>query len=611
MGETLNTAEWANRTRLSIVRQELLAPVGAIIGYATMLFEEVECRDLVYFRGDAHRLKLAAESLYELVDQLIEGPFARQALVDGELDTVQAMLRHDLRNPLSAIKGYGEFLLEDCANDGGEYLRPELESLLSETARLLASIDRIVDFADADSAAHRRIAQSGTLAAVVSDLARTVRPLDRSRRIFTEPGRILVVDDNESSRSLAVRWLIRERHEVSTATDGAGALDRLAEGDFDLVLLDLVMPGMNGYEVLTRMKADERLRGIPVVMISGLQEADSAIRCIEAGAEDYLTKPFNLTLLRARIDACLERKRWRDRERHYLERLEVETERVKATQHKLVQTEKMASLGQLVAGIAHEINTPVGVSLTAASKIVDDLRDLQIRVDTGSLRKVELNRFLIDATELAELVVVNNRRAADLVQTFKAVAADRYGDSRRSFCLREYLEELVAGMGDGWQPPGIAIAVTGPAGVTMDSYPGALFQALSHLVANAQQHAFDPDTGGTIRLEVEQPGGEQPGGAAANDQVLLTVEDDGKGIAPEHLGRIFDPFFTTRRNERSIGLGLHIVHNLVTNRLGGSIACESRPGQGTRFTLRLPLCPLLPEPAPELVSEPVSEPGRG
>lgn len=581
------SADWATRTRLSIVRQELLAPVGAIVGYASMLCEDVEAHGLDGFRADAQRLMLAARQLSPLLDELIDGPLARRTLAGDDPEAVQALLRHDLRNPLGAIKGYAEFLLEDCEGAPGDVLRPNLDSVLAETERLLAGIDAIVDLAivdlgdgDGDGGAQRRLARSGSLSAVVADLARTIRPLERGGRTAQVPGHVLVVDDNESSRGLAVRWLTRERHEVETAANGADALDLLATRDFDLVLLDLVMPGLNGYEVLTRIKADERLRAIPVIMISGLQEVDSAIRCIEAGAEDYLSKPFNLTLLRARIEACLERKRWRDRERHYLERLEVETERLKATQQKLVQTEKLASLGQLVAGIAHEINTPVGVSLTAVSKVVDDLRELRARVDAGTLRKAELYRLLSGMTDLATLALDSDRRAADLVQTFKAVAADRYGDARRSVYLREYIEELVRGMGTSWQPPGVTIAVTGTTGVLMDGYPGALFQALSHLIANALQHAFAPQTGGALRITVAAEG---------EDHALMVVSDDGKGIAPEHLGRVFDPFFTTRRGERSIGLGLHIVHNLVVTRLSGTISVESCPGEGASFFLRLPL----------------------
>ena len=145
-----------------------------------------------------------------------------------------------------------------------------------------------------------------------------------------EVGRILVVDDNESNRDLLERRLVHEGHEVVSAASGAAALAILSKEKFDLILLDLLMPDMNGLEMLERLKADERLYGIPVIMISGLSETEAVIRCIEAGAEDYLPKPFNLVLLRARINACLERKRWREREREYLARLQAEKDRSEA-----------------------------------------------------------------------------------------------------------------------------------------------------------------------------------------------------------------------------------------------------------------------------------------
>ena len=139
-----------------------------------------------------------------------------------------------------------------------------------------------------------------------------------------------MVDDNASNRDLLFRRLSRDGHEVTRAESGRRALELLAVEEFDLVLLDLMMPDLNGFQVLERLKADERLHAVPVIMISGLQETDSVIRCIEAGAEDYLTKPFNPILLRARISACLERKRWRERERRYLERIELEREKHEA-----------------------------------------------------------------------------------------------------------------------------------------------------------------------------------------------------------------------------------------------------------------------------------------
>ena len=196
--------------------------------------------------------------------------------------------------------------------------------MLIEARQLLDRIDAIVHLTRPGTEDHPGAAATD---AVVAGLLRTLRPIGAEAVKRAEVGRILVVDDNESNRDLLRRRLVHEGHEVTTAASGREALDILAESGFDLILLDLLMPDMNGIEMLERLKADERWYHTPVVMISGLTETDAVIRCIEAGAEDYLPKPFNLVLLRARINACLERKRWRDRERDYLARLKEEKER--------------------------------------------------------------------------------------------------------------------------------------------------------------------------------------------------------------------------------------------------------------------------------------------
>jgi class 3 adenylate cyclase len=162
---------------------------------------------------------------------------------------------------------------------------------------------------------------------MIANLVRTVRPIEQYAAPLRETGRILVVDDNTSNRDLLSRRLSHDGHHVARADSGRRALDILEVEEFDLILLDLLMPDLNGFQVLELLKSDERLHDIPVIMISGLQETDSVIRCIEAGAEDYLAKPFNPVLLRARISACLERKRWRERERRYVERIELERQR--------------------------------------------------------------------------------------------------------------------------------------------------------------------------------------------------------------------------------------------------------------------------------------------
>jgi adenylate cyclase len=310
------------RARLAHVRQELLAPVSAIAGYADILREEAHRFGLERLIPDLERILSAAEVLLELVEGLLEVDATKDRQTGDHTAVVQERLRHDLRNPLNAIKGYGEMLLEDIADLGGGALESDLAKLLAESSRLLASLDVIVDFSSLET--RHAGARTDSTSAMVAGILRTIQPLESDRARPRETGRILVVDDNASNRDLLVRRLTREGHAVTEAASGRTALRLLEDEEVDLVLLDLMMPEMNGLEVLHRLKADEHLREIPVIMISGLQEADGVIRCIEAGAEDYLPKPFNPVLLRARIGACLERKRWHDRERHYLARLEEE-----------------------------------------------------------------------------------------------------------------------------------------------------------------------------------------------------------------------------------------------------------------------------------------------
>ena len=315
--------ERLRRVRLANIRQELLAPASALVGYGEMLHEGAARDHLDDIIPDLERILTAARQLALAVDRLLDTEAARILFAGGEVGEVQKKLRHDLRTPLNAIKGYGEMLLEDLDDFGGEALRPDFTTLLAEADNLLSRIDGIVDFSRAEGAEP----DGGQAAAMFAELVRSIRPVDQDQSRATETGTILVVDDIETNRELLSRRLGRDGHRVATAEGGRQALAMLQAEDFDLVLLDLMMPEMNGFEVLARLKADTRLHEIPVIMISALNEIDSVIRCIEAGAEDYLSKPFDPVLLNARISAGLEKKRWRDRERMYLERLESEKEK--------------------------------------------------------------------------------------------------------------------------------------------------------------------------------------------------------------------------------------------------------------------------------------------
>lgn len=318
-------AERRRHALLANLRQELLAPVGAILGYGEILHEEVAARGPDEIAADIERILSAARDLFAMVDRLLDSASAGKLFAGEDGAAVQQKLRHDLRTPINAIKGYGEMLLEDLQELGAERLRADLEAMLGQSNQLLAQLAGIVDFSRLDATGTDDGAPKA--AAMIGELVKSIRPVGETADRPPETGRILVVDDLEANRDLLTRRLGRDGHSVAAAESGRGALDRMAAEDFDLVLLDLMMPDMNGFEVLERLKADPRLHDVPVIMISALDEIASVVRCIEAGAEDYLPKPFNPVLLKARISACLEKRRWRLRERLYLDRLKSEKEK--------------------------------------------------------------------------------------------------------------------------------------------------------------------------------------------------------------------------------------------------------------------------------------------
>ena len=322
--DTKAHAELERRARLAVIWEDLINPVRAIVGYQEIVVDVARGLGLADLLPYLDKVLVAAHVLNHLVNSLRD-PASDHAVEADDLVSVEGRLRHDLRTPLNAIIGYSEMVVEDLDDfPGAEALRPDLDRLLHEARRLLDGIDAIVNLTRGEPPPRsaEEIAQLDSVQAVVAGLLQTLRPKDVPAR--SEVGRILIVDDNESNRGVLERRLVLDGHEVITADSGAAAFAVLEEQGFDLILLDLLMPVMNGLEVLTRLKADERWHGIPVIMISGLQETDAVLKCIELGAEDYLPKPCNVVLLRARINACLERNRWRERERMYLARLEEE-----------------------------------------------------------------------------------------------------------------------------------------------------------------------------------------------------------------------------------------------------------------------------------------------
>ena len=269
-------------------------------------------------------------------------------------------------------------------------------------------------------------------------------------------------------------------------------------------------------------------------------------------------------------------------------------ERLRAAQTELVRAEKMASLGHLVASVAHELNTPLGNGVMAVSAMRDATRLFRTRMASG-VRKGDLRALVENLTQGVDITERNLHRAADLVHSFKQVAVDQTSAQRRSFELAEVVHEIVVSLRPSFSRTPYRIETDVPsAGLRLDSYPGALGQSLANLVQNAVMHGFDGRDHGTVRITGER---------AADGRIVLRVADDGQGIAADLIARVFEPFVTTRMGRGGTGLGLHISYNAVTTLLGGTLAVHSVQGEGATFELRLP------ERAPQPVGAPADARG--
>ena len=249
-------------------------------------------------------------------------------------------------------------------------------------------------------------------------------------------------------------------------------------------------------------------------------------------------------------------------------------------QDELVRTEKLAALGSLVAGVSHELNTPLGNALIVASTLRDKTNVFERDAGSNSLRRSQLDEYVSMAAKASELVMHNLTQAADLVASFKQVAVDQTSAKRRDFDLKETIEEVLSTVRVLAKNRPISVRADLVGGVRMDSYPGPLGQVITNLFNNALEHAFAGRDTGAITLRTQ---------LAGEGRITLEFADDGAGIAAADLPKIFDPFFMTRLGQGGSGLGLNIVHNIVTGVLGGRISVDSARGQGTRFTLQLPI----------------------
>jgi len=409
---------------------------------------------------------------------------------------------------------------------------------------------------------------------------------------------ILCVDDEkivlESLRS-ELEGKLDPEYVLEFAESGTEALEVIAEliADGDLLALivtDYLMPGLKGDEILT--KICENCPDSKQIMLTGQASLDGITNAINnAKLYRYISKPWEksdlLLTIREATKSFEQETQLKEHHRILEETVKMRTSELekalvelKKSQEQLVASEKMAVLGSLVAGIAHEINTPVGVGVTAASHLELKIREFSELYKSDELTREGLEEFLDTAGEGSQIISRNLQTAANLVSSFKQVAVDQSSEAIRTFKLKQYVNAILLSLHPELKQTRIHVEVDCPDGLTLDSYPGDFSQIFTNLIMNSIAHAFNQGADpGNIRIKIERDG----------DELVIRYTDDGKGIPSHILSRIFDPFFTTNRHSGRSGLGMHIVYNIVTHRLKGSITCEDTFPKGAHFIIRVPV----------------------
>lgn len=424
---------------------------------------------------------------------------------------------------------------------------------------------------------------------------------------------ILVIDDEDIVRRSFCDSLEDLGYEAIGAENGQVGLDIAIEKLPDLILTDLRMPVMGGIEVLKY--CSNHLQHIPVIVISGAGLMEDVVEALRLGAFDYLTKPIrDPDLLQAAISRALEQVSLKEQNKEYqqhleslveqrtqelsetnhqlalhkenleqlveerTQELEVAIANLKNAQSQLIESAKMASLGRLVAGVSHELNTPLGICLTFISSLGQKFHRFEKDFYDGKLRREDFEKFLKSSQESSDVVIQNLTQVSDLIQNFKMVSVDVSSDMKREFDLIEYIKNVVRSLKCETYDTKILISAEPEQNFNIKSFPGFFSQIVTNLVINSMVHGFPTGLAGTIQILV----------SSEDDNLVINYRDNGKGMNEETLEKLYEPFFTTARGSGGSGLGMNVLYNLVVSNLSGTVNCYSQLGQGVEFIIKLP-----------------------
>jgi PAS domain S-box-containing protein len=438
-----------------------------------------------------------------------------------------------------------------------------------------------------------QVRQRGGAILWLSDSATVVR--DQTGEVIRYEGTVRDITDQKRAEDA----IAEGRHRLQQVIDTVPAVINVKDKELRYVLMNRYMAGVFGIEpadAIGHTTTDLMSR------YGGQKADDNDKRVLEAGRElgfyeeeymdsagqmrHWLVNKLPLLDADGEIENIVtvaldigERKRGELEMRKAKDAAEAALRNLRETQNSLIEAEKLAALGRLVAGVAHEVNNPVGISLTVASSLERKSALFAAEVERGSLKRSSLTEFLETTRDASSQLVANLNRAAELITSFKQVAADRNYSDQRSFDLGDLTEQVVMSLRPGLRKHNLALTVDCQPNLMMNSYPGPYGQVLTNLFLNSVAHAFPDGKPGAVDIKVRESG---------KDNVEILFSDNGCGMSLDVRRRAFDPFFTTRRDQGGTGLGLHIVYSIVTNRLGGRLDLDSEPGGGTRIQIILP-----------------------
>lgn len=414
--------------------------------------------------------------------------------------------------------------------------------------------------------------------------------------------KILIIDDELVSRKKLEKILggLTECDIIDTAKSGAdGLFQANAVPHPDIILLDGMMPDMDGFQVIQELKNNNHTKDIPVIFVTGLVTPDDEEKGLILGAVDYITKPFHSPIVKSRV---------RNHLRYIQQRKLVEASNKKAevsmicavertkelnskikeleiARNELVQKENMASLGRLVAGFAHELNTPIGVAICSLSNIPEIANNICLQLSQDEVDDEELHRDLDDLKQNTKLGMSNIHKAADIITRFKRTSVDQSTETNRMVNIAELILDIISSLQSKFKRTKIEIKVNCPNDTTVFTQPGALGQVFTNLLINSWKHGFDQGKfSGRIQIDVSENSDMR--------QLSFHYRDSGKGMTQETREKVFSPFFTTTIGQDNSGLGMYICYNIIRNQLGGTITCSGEPDEGVLFQFNVPISQL-------------------